>query len=72
MIQNRLNHRPRKVLNYRTPYEVFFKEFARKCLLSLGGNCTYCLNWRSLDGSDWFSLANTFDIYSFTNNFSWD
>jgi len=30
MIQNRLNHRPRKVLNYRTPYEVFFKEFARK------------------------------------------
>jgi len=30
MIQNRLNHRPRKVLNYRTPYEVFFKEFSRK------------------------------------------
>lgn len=23
MIQNRLNHRPRKVLNYKTPYEVF-------------------------------------------------
>jgi len=30
MIQNRLNHRPRKVLGYKTPYEVFFKEFARK------------------------------------------
>ena len=29
-IQDKLNHRPRKVLNYRTPYEVFFKEFARK------------------------------------------
>jgi len=30
-IQDKLNHRPRKILNYRTPYEVFFKEFA-KCL----------------------------------------
>jgi len=30
-IQDKLNHRPRKVLNYRTPYEVFFKEFT-KCL----------------------------------------
>ena len=30
MIQNRLNHRPRKVLGYKTPYEVFFKEFAKK------------------------------------------
>jgi len=30
MIQNRLNHRPRKVLGYKTPYEVFFKEFVRK------------------------------------------
>jgi IS30 family transposase len=30
MIQNRLNHRPRKVLGYKTPYEVFFKEFSRK------------------------------------------
>ena len=30
MIQNRLNHRPRKVLGYKTPYEVFFKEFTRK------------------------------------------
>lgn len=30
MIQNRLNHRPRKVLNYKTPYEVFMKEFSRK------------------------------------------
>ncbi len=29
-IQDKLNHRPRKVLNYRTPYEIFFKEFARK------------------------------------------
>jgi len=30
MIQNRLNHRPRKVLNYKTPYEVFFTEMSRK------------------------------------------
>ncbi len=29
-IQDKLNHRPRKVLNYRTPYEVFFKEFAKQ------------------------------------------
>jgi len=29
-IQNKLNHRPRKVLNYRTPYEVFFEEFAKE------------------------------------------
>ncbi len=29
-IQDKLNHRPRKVLNYRTPYEVFFKELAKK------------------------------------------
>ena len=29
-IQDKLNHRPRKVLNYRTPYEVFFTEVARK------------------------------------------
>lgn len=28
-IQEKLNHRPRKVLNYRTPYEVFFKEFGK-------------------------------------------
>jgi len=28
-IQDKLNHRPRKVLNYRTPYEVFFKEFSK-------------------------------------------
>lgn len=28
-IQDKLNHRPRKVLGYRTPYEVFFKEFAK-------------------------------------------
>jgi IS30 family transposase len=30
MIQNRLNHRPRKALNYKTPYEVFFSEMSRK------------------------------------------
>ena len=29
-IQDKLNHRPRKVLNYRTPFEVFFTEVARK------------------------------------------
>jgi len=29
IIQDKLNHRPRKVLNYQTPYEVFFKEFAK-------------------------------------------
>ena len=29
MIQNRLNHRPRKVLGFKTPYEVFFKDFAK-------------------------------------------
>ena len=29
-IQDKLNHRPRKVLNYRTPFEVFFTEFAKK------------------------------------------
>jgi len=28
-IQDKLNHRPRKVLNYKTPYEVFFKEFSK-------------------------------------------
>jgi len=28
-IQDKLNHRPRKVLGYRTPYEVFFSEFAK-------------------------------------------
>ncbi|MFT5661652.1 MAG: IS30 family transposase [Sulfurimonas sp.] len=30
MIQNRLNHRPRKVLKYKTPYEVFFREMSKK------------------------------------------
>ena len=30
MIQDRLNHRPRKVLSYKTPYEVFFSEMSRK------------------------------------------
>jgi len=29
-IQDKLNHRPRKILNYRTPFEVFFREVARK------------------------------------------
>jgi IS30 family transposase len=28
-IQDKLNHRPRKVLDYRTPYEVFFTEFTK-------------------------------------------
>jgi len=28
-IQDKLNHRPRKILNYKTPYEVFFTEFAK-------------------------------------------
>ncbi len=32
MIQNRLNHRPRKVLGFKTPYEVFFS----KMLMELG------------------------------------
>ena len=30
MIQDRLNHRPRKVLKYKTPYEVFMSESSRK------------------------------------------
>ena len=30
MIQNRLNHRPRKILNFKTPYEVFFSEMSRR------------------------------------------
>jgi len=29
-IQNRLNHRPRKVLGYKTPFEVFMKELSKK------------------------------------------
>lgn len=29
-IQEKLNHRPRKVLNYKTPYEIFFKEFMKE------------------------------------------
>jgi IS30 family transposase len=29
-IQDKLNHRPRKVLNYKTPYEVFFTEFVKE------------------------------------------
>jgi len=29
-IQDKLNHRPRKVLDYRIPYEVFFTEFAKE------------------------------------------
>jgi len=30
MIQDRLNHRHRKVLSCKTPYEVFFSEMSRK------------------------------------------
>ena len=30
MIENRLNHRLRKVLNYKTPYKVFFSEMSKK------------------------------------------
>jgi len=30
MIQNKLNNRPRKVLKFYTPNEIFFKEFSRK------------------------------------------
>ncbi len=30
MIQNRLNHRPRKVLGFKTPYEVFFSKMLRE------------------------------------------
>ena len=30
MIQNRLNHRPRKVLGYKTLYEVFFSEMSKR------------------------------------------
>lgn len=30
MIQNRLNHRPRKSLGYKTPYEVFFADFIKE------------------------------------------
>jgi len=30
IIQNRLNNRPRKILNYYTPNEIFFKEVSRK------------------------------------------
>jgi IS30 family transposase len=30
MVQNRLNHRPRKVLGYRTPYEVFFAKMVKE------------------------------------------
>ena len=29
-IQEKLNHRPRKVLGFRTPYEVFFEEYAKE------------------------------------------
>ncbi len=29
-IQDKINHRPRKVLGFRTPYEVFFEEFAKE------------------------------------------
>jgi IS30 family transposase len=30
MIQNKLNHRPRKSLGYKTPYEVFFADFLKE------------------------------------------
>ena len=30
MIQNCLNHRPRKALGYKTPFEVFMSEISRK------------------------------------------
>ncbi len=30
MIQNKLNHRPRKALGYKTPFEVFMNEVSRK------------------------------------------
>ena len=30
MIQNKLNHRPRKALGYKTPFEVFMNEISRK------------------------------------------
>ncbi len=30
MIQNRLNNRPRKILKYYTPNEIFFKVVSRK------------------------------------------
>jgi len=29
-IQDKLNHRSRKVLNYQTPYEMFFKDFVKE------------------------------------------
>lgn len=29
-IQDKVNHRPRKVLGFRTPYEVFFEKFAKE------------------------------------------
>jgi len=35
-IQNRLNNRPRKILNFHTPNEIFFKEFSRKWQHNLG------------------------------------
>jgi IS30 family transposase len=29
-MMERLHHRPRKTLNYKTPFEVFFEDFLRK------------------------------------------
>jgi len=29
-IQNKLNHRPRKSLGFKTPFEVFMKAFSKK------------------------------------------
>jgi len=34
-IENRLNHRPRKVLNYRTPFEIFFAKPKKKLGVAL-------------------------------------
>jgi len=30
LIQNKLNHRPRKALGYKTPFKVFMNEVSRK------------------------------------------
>ena len=33
--QEKLNHRPRKTLGYRTPHEVYFKELAKLTKVAL-------------------------------------
>lgn len=30
IIANKLNHRPRKYLKYKTPFEVFMKKFSKR------------------------------------------